>query len=143
VVVHSADVQDRAGAFLLLYEANTHEKLSRVTKIRADNGYWYGMLEDWIKEELGWTMEVVLRKKGVKGFQVLPGRWAVERTFGWLNRYRRLSKDYEFWTQSSEAYIYLALSHVLLRRLCGRNSDDVCGYKARTKPLTSFPFPPI
>jgi putative transposase len=139
VVVHGADVQDRAGAFVLLYEADTHEKLPRVTRIRADNGYWYGMLEEWIKEELGWSMEVVLRKKGVRGFQVLPGRWAVERTFGWLNRYRRLSKDYEFWSQSSEAYIYLALSHVLLRRLCRRALDDLCGYKQRIPNNISSP----
>lgn len=117
VVVHGADGQDRSGAFLLLLEADAHKKLPCVTTIRADNGYWYGLLEEWIEKELGWDMEVVLRKKGVRGFQVLPGRWVVERTFAWLGKYRRLSKEYEYWPASSEAFIYLAISHLLLRRL--------------------------
>jgi putative transposase len=118
VVVHAADVQDRSGAFLLLYEANRGEKLSHVKTIRADNGYWYAVLQDWVEREFGWEMEVVLRMRGVRGFQALPGRWVVERTFAWLGKYRRLSKDYEFWPSSSEAYIYLAMSHIMLRRLC-------------------------
>jgi putative transposase len=118
VVVHAASVQDRSGAFLLLYEANAAEKLPLVRTIRADNGYWYSVLQEWVKEEFGWEMEVVLRQRGVRGFQALPGRWVVERTFAWLGKYRRLSKDYEFWPASSEAYIYLAMSHIMLRRLC-------------------------
>ena len=117
VVVHGADIQDRDGAWLLLYEADPVQKLPRVKKIRADNGYWYALLQEWVEREFGWEMEVVLRRRGVRGFQALPGRWVVERTFAWLGKYRRLSKEYEYWPTSSEAYIYLASSHILLRRL--------------------------
>jgi putative transposase len=60
---------------------------------------------------------VVKRLEGLTGFQVLPKRWIVERTFGWLNRYRRLSKDYEFLTQTSETMIRVAMIHLMIRRL--------------------------
>jgi putative transposase len=62
-------------------------------------------------------LEIVRRPKGVKGFQRLPWRWIVERTFGWLGRYRRLSKDYEYLTQTSEAMIRVAMIHLMVRRL--------------------------
>jgi putative transposase len=62
-------------------------------------------------------LEIVRRPKGVKGFQLLPWRWIVERTFGWLGRYRRLSKDYEYLTQTSEAMIRVAMIHLMVRRL--------------------------
>jgi putative transposase len=114
-VVHSAGIQDRDGARLVVERAAP--KLSRVEVIRADNGYWFEKLDDWLWEKWGWELEVVLRAKGVRGFQVLPGRWVVERTFAWLGKYRRLSKDYEFSPRSSEAMVYLAMSHIMLRRL--------------------------
>ena len=114
-VVHSAGIQDRDGARLVVDRAAS--KLPRVELIRGDNGYWFAKLDDWLWEVWGWELEVVLRAKGVRGFQVLPGRWVVERTFAWLGRYRRLSKDYEFSSRSSEALIYLAMSHIMLRRL--------------------------
>jgi putative transposase len=114
-VVHSAGIQDRDGARLVVDRAAPH--LPRVEVIRADNGYWFTKLDDWLWEEWGWELEVVLRGKGVKGFQVLPGRWVVERTFAWLSKYRRLSKDYEFSPRSSEALVYLAMCHIMLRRL--------------------------
>lgn len=69
----------------------------------------------------GWLWQVVKRSDDVKGFVVLPRRWVVERTFGWLNNYRRLSKDYEELTETSEAFIYLAMSHMMLHRLAGTN----------------------
>ena len=62
-------------------------------------------------------MEIVQRPAGMKGFQVLPRRWVVERTFAWLGRYRRLSKDYEALPQTEEAWIYLAMIHLMLGRL--------------------------
>jgi putative transposase len=114
-VVHSAGIQDRDGARLVVDRAAP--KLPRVELIRADNGYWFEKLDDWLWEEWGWELEVVLRAKGVRGFQILPGRWVVERTFAWLGKYRRLSKDYEFSSRSSEALVYLAMSHIMLRRL--------------------------
>lgn len=64
-----------------------------------------------------WILEIVKRSDDIKGFQVLPHRWIVERTFGWLGRYRRLSKDYEELTESSQALIYAATIHLMLRRL--------------------------
>ena len=70
--------------------------------IWADAAY-AGQLVDWVKITCGWVLEIVRRNDDVKGFQVLPRRWVVERTFGWLGHYRRLSKDYEGVTESSQA----------------------------------------
>jgi len=65
-------------------------------------------------------MEIVKRSDDVKGFKLLPHRWVVERTFGWLGRQRRLSKDYEYLPATSEIFIYIAMSGLMLRRLAGR-----------------------
>jgi len=65
----------------------------------------------------GWILQTVLRPVGLKGFQVLPKRWIVERTFGWLTRYRRQSRDYEKRTNHSEAMITISMIHLLLKRL--------------------------
>ena len=62
-------------------------------------------------------LDIVKRRDDVKGFQVLPRRWVVERTFGWLGRYRRLSKYYEGLTKSSQAFVYAAMIHIMIRRL--------------------------
>lgn len=64
----------------------------------------------------GWILEIVKRSDDTKGFKVPPRRWVVERTFGWLNRYRRLSKDYEGLTESSQAFIYAAMIRIMLKR---------------------------
>lgn len=69
----------------------------------------------------GWLLEIVKRSDEVKGFQVLPRRWVVERTFAWLNNYRRLSKDYEQVPETSEAFIYVAMTHLMVRRLAKTN----------------------
>jgi putative transposase len=114
VVVHAANIQDRDGAKLVL------EKLSKATqealkKLWGDGGY-AGQLIDWVHQHLNAVLEVVQRDPNQKGFQVLPRRWVVERTFAWLGRYRRLSKDYEQRTQSSEAMIYIDEIHTMLKR---------------------------
>ena len=70
-----------------------------------------------MQEHCGWLLTIVKRNDDVKGFQVLPRRWVVGRTFAWLGRYRRLSKDYEYLTASSEAMIYVAMIHLMLVRL--------------------------
>ena len=114
MVVHAADVQDRDGAKLVLEKLRGRFK--RLVLIWADGGY-AGQLVEWVKRVLGVTLENVKRSDDVKGFAVLPKRWIVERTFGWFNRYRRLSKDYEFCTESSEAMIHLAMIHLMVRRL--------------------------
>lgn len=72
----------------------------------------------WVHEQLDIILEITLKDPNQKGFQVLPKRWVIERTFAWLGRYRRLSKDYEHCTFSSEGVIYIASIHSMLRRLC-------------------------
>jgi putative transposase len=114
VLVHGANIPDREGAKLLLAQAQPH--FPRLHLIWADGGYagqWIG----WVWWACGWVLQIVKRPRGVRGFQVLPRRWVVERTFGWLGRYRRLSKDYEELTETSEAMIYAAMVHVMVRRL--------------------------
>lgn len=119
VVVHAANIQDRDGAKLVLGKAQ--QLFPRLRLVWADGGY-SGKLIDWVKQVCHWTLEIVKRDKGVKGFQVLPRRWVVERTFGWLGRYRRLSKDYEELTETSEAMLYAAMVHLMARRL-GRRTQ--------------------
>jgi putative transposase len=114
VVVHPANLQDRDGAKLVL--AKVVGTFSRLKLIWADGGY-AGKLIDWTRQLGHWILEIVKRSDDVTGFAVLPKRWIVERTFAWFGRYRRLSKDYETLTESSEAAIYLAMTHLMLRRL--------------------------
>ena len=114
VIVHTANIQDRDGAKLVLEQVKG--TFSRLELIWADAGY-SGQLIDWVNSVCGWILEIVKRSDDVKGFQVLPRRWVVERTFGWLGRYRRLSKDYEGLTESSQAFISAAMIHIMIRRL--------------------------
>lgn len=114
VVVHTANIQDRDGAKLVLEQVIG--TFPRLQLIWADAGY-SGKLVDWVKVMCGWVLEIVKRSDNVKGFKVLPHRWIVERTFGWLGRYRRLSKDYEGLTQSSQALIYAAMIRIMLKRI--------------------------
>ena len=124
--VHAADITDRDGAPLLL------EKLAgsfpRLQHIRADVGSG-GRTVDWIKEHPGWTVEIVKRPskwgrypldvepEPMAKWTTLPRRWVVERTFAWLGRYRRMSKDYEYLTGTGEAFIYAAMVRLMRRRL--------------------------
>ena len=114
VAVHAASVQDRDGAKPVL------EKLRggfpRLRLIWAGGGY-AGRLVEWVKERAGWTLGIVKRSDAAAGFVVLPRRWVVERTFAWLGRWRRLSKDYEEQTASSEAMIHIAMISLMLHRL--------------------------
>jgi putative transposase len=114
VVVHAADIQDRDGAKLVLRKLQG--LFPRLKVIWADSGY-AGKLIGWAARFGGWTVEIVKRLGGVTGFVVLPKRWIVERTFAWFGRYRRLSKDYETLTHSSEAMILWTMIHLMLRRL--------------------------
>lgn len=115
VVVHAADIQDRDGAKLLLCDLLPMLKL-RLLKIWADGGY-RGTLIDWLYQNLKVVLEIVSTPPDQTGFAVLPRRWVVERTFAHLGNYRRLSKDYEHCTHSSQGMIYLASIHTLLKRL--------------------------
>jgi putative transposase len=117
VVVTAASVQDRDGAMDLL--AVLQHKFSRLRLIWADQAY-AGDLIAWLWALRPWRhirLEIVKRPEGTRGFLLLPKRWIVERTFAWLGRYRRLSKDYEYLTQTSEAMIRVAMIHLMVRRL--------------------------
>ena len=115
--VTAANVQDvHAGKQLFAAIAQKPELLTRLEKIFADGGY-RGELVDWVQDNLHAVLEIVLKLGDQKGFQVLPKRWVVERTFAWITRNRRLARDYERLAQSSEAFIYLAMIRLGLRRL--------------------------
>jgi putative transposase len=114
VLVHSADIQDCHGAPAVLWRLKG--RFPRLQLIWADAGY-AGKLVDWTRRICHWTLEIVRRRDEAQGFEVLPRRWVVERTFGWLGRYRRLSKDYEQLPQSSESMILLAMINLMTRRL--------------------------
>jgi putative transposase len=128
-VVHPADVSDRDGAKQVLATITT--TYPRLERIWADMGY-QGALVDWVRTELGCILEVVRRpttRVWVRadapvvvpapptGWSILPRRWVVERTFAWIGRNRRLSKDYEALAATEEAWIHLAMSRVMLNRL--------------------------
>ncbi len=116
VVVHAASIQDFHGARLALSEL-AQQQWPRLEKILADAIYKGDKyLKEWVETTFGWEIEVVEREAGQKGFQIIPKRWVVERTFAWLGRNRRLSKDYEFLPQTSETWIYLAMVVLLTRR---------------------------
>lgn len=120
VVVHGANIQDRDGARLVLAAlANT---FWRLRLIWADGGY-AGALLEWVarlRPVRRLRMVIVKRSDDARGFQVLPKRWIVERTFAWLGFHRRFSKDYEFHTETSEAFIRIAMIGLMLRRLAAR-----------------------
>ena len=122
-VVHSAGIQDRDGAKLVLKKMVG--RFPRLKKILAD-GIYNGGIAEWAKQVGGWILELVVHpktegkaadSKEPKKFEVLPWRWIVERTFAWLGRYRRMSKDYEGSEEASESWIYVSMIHLILRRL--------------------------
>jgi len=136
--VHAADIMDRDGVMLLVDGAAT--QFPRLRHVWLDAGYnGKGKGKDWIEKTLGWTAKIVQHPpkpryiwlpKGVEpdwdkimvqlpspGFHVLPRRWIVERTFAWLGQNRRLSKDYEQHCESEEAWIYIAMTRLMARRL--------------------------
>lgn len=115
VVVHGADLQDNEGACLVL--STLRERLKRIKVIFADSAYGRSGLPEFVQSTLGFIIELVKRPPGMVGFGVLPKRWIVERTFGWLGRSRRLSKDYEYNPRTSEAMIYISMIHLMLKRL--------------------------
>lgn len=113
VVVHEASLSDRVGAETVLAKVRTQFK--RIKKIFADQGYT-GKLIETIKRTCKLTIEIIKRNE-VRLFRVLPRRWVVERTFGWFGFYRRLAKDYERYPSHSEAFVYIAMSNIMLCRL--------------------------
>jgi putative transposase len=154
VVVHRADIQDRESVPLLLEPIKG--EFPRINKVWVDQGYT-GKGREWIEQEMGWEVEVVrhpwrsrgkwvphgdlndlstvwftyerikLEKTGFRG--PLPRRWVVERSLAWIGRYRRMSKDYEYLTSSSEAMVYLTMLRLMLKRLAKQNQPQFVKYK--------------
>jgi putative transposase len=114
VRVTAANVQDRDGARWLLSQLPGGCK--KLRKVWADGGY-SGRLVQWVTERFKFYLTVVLRPKQTKQFVLLPRRWVVERTFGWLNHSRRLSKSYERLTRTDETWIYIAMTRLMLNHL--------------------------
>ena len=115
VVVSAANLNDREGAKALLTKVERLMAL-RLLKIWVDKGY-QGDLALWFANQWHIALEVIAPEKGQRGFVVQPRRWVVERTFAWLGKFRRLCKDYERVTLSSEGFIYLASIRTLLTRM--------------------------
>lgn len=132
VVVHGADVQDRDGAKKVVTKIRFD--CPRLKKLFADGAY-AGKLEKWVRTFAECELEIVRRTDRAKGFEVLPKRWIVERTFGWLNRYRRLSKDYELRPQTTENFIYLAMINLMLHRLAPEEKNH--NYLPRNQTATA------
>ena len=142
VVVHEANLQDRAGVKLLLEPVKG--QFERMEKVWVDQAY-SGTGKTWIEQQMGWTVEVVERSprrgwimtedQGLvwvtlpKTFEHLPRRWVVERTIAWIGRYRRMSKDYEYLMSSSEAMVYLTMLRLMLTRLAKQNEKQFIKYK--------------
>jgi putative transposase len=120
VVVHSASQQDQDGACLVLF--TLWEKIKKVKTIFADTAYGRNGLPEHVKATLGFVIEVVKRPRDLKGFQVLPKRWIVERTFAWIGFCRRNSKDYEGNPETSETMTQISMIHLMLKRLKPANS---------------------
>jgi putative transposase len=116
VVVHPANIQDRDGAKLVFARAQLLGSWPRMERVWADGGY-AGKLIRWVHSFCQWVLEIVKRNDDVKGFQLLPKRWVVERTFSWLSNCRRLSKHYESWNETGEAMVQVAMIRLMLRRL--------------------------
>lgn len=114
VVVTAASVQDRDGARLVLPRLGRFGK--KLRRIWVDGGY-RGTLLDWVAQHFAYRLQLVLRPDEQPGFMVLARRWVVERTFAWLSLHRRHARDYERLPVSSEAFIYIAMIRIMVRRL--------------------------
>jgi Transposase and inactivated derivatives len=115
VVIHAADIQDRDGAPAVL--ASIRSRWPWLRHVFADGGYAGDKLRDALEGQGDWTLEIIKRSDTAKGFEVLPRRWVVERTFAWLNRNRRLAKDFEKTIASATAWLLVASVQIVIRRL--------------------------
>ena len=114
VVVHAANIHDSKAAGEVILKLRG--RFGRLVKLIADGGYRGGLIEK-TKRKLGLILEIVLRKDEASSFSVIPTRWVVERTFAWLENSRRLSKDFEFHTSTSQAMVQLAMIQIMLNRI--------------------------
>jgi len=114
-VIHAADIQDRDGAPLVL--GAICKSFPWLRHVFADGGYAGDKLRGALAKIGKWTLEIIKRSDAAKGFVLLPRRWVVERTFAWLNRNRRLAKDFEHMVESATAWLFLASVQLLTRRI--------------------------
>jgi transposase len=128
VLVTAANVDD-AQAAAALFARLEGQPMSRVVRMYADSKYHNFALYEWVDEHADWTLTIVRRPEGAVGWVLLPIRWTVERTFAWLGRCRRLSKDRERSVRSSEAFIRLAMIHLMLDRLQPKDADAEFHYR--------------
>jgi putative transposase len=118
VVVTAANISDQQGARLIFTRlAALPERIARLLLIWVDGTYDGVNFRQWTMDTYHWVLETIKRSDTAKGFVLLPKRWVVERTWGWLNWSRRLSKDYEVLPETSETFIYVAMIRLMLRRL--------------------------
>ena len=118
VKVMAASVPEREGAKKVFEKMKeSPEKYPRLIRIFVDKGFSGKDFMRLVMDTFGFILEAVLRSDKMEGFVVLPKRWVVERTFGWFNYWRRLSKDYEVLPETSEAFIYIGMTRLMLRRL--------------------------
>lgn len=115
LVVHGTDIQDRDGAVAVLNDIR--HRYPWLRHVFADGGYGGGKLRQRLRKIGSWTLQIIKRSDQARGFEVLPRRWVVERTFAWLGRCRRLAKDFEKTIQSAEAWLLVANLRLLTRRL--------------------------
>jgi putative transposase len=116
VLVTAADVDDGVAA-PEIFEQVESGAFPRLEKVYADNKYHNHALYAWMQENVNYVLEIVRRRPDQEGFQKLPQRWVVERTLAWLGRCRRLSKEYERRTDTSETIIKISMMHLMLKRL--------------------------
>jgi len=128
VLVTAASVDD-ARAAAQLFARLEGQPMSRVRRMFADNKYHNFTLYEWVEKKARWDLVIVRRPDGEKGWVKLPIRWTVERTFAWLGKCRRLSKDRERSVLSSEAFIKLAMIHLMLNRLQPKDTDAEFHYR--------------
>ena len=116
VVVTAANVDDAKGAKMVLSQLAA-QNFPRLELLWADSKYHNYEWEEWLAENVRFTIKVVSRPKGSRGFVLMPKRWVVERSLAWLERYRRNSKDYERLTESSAVMIQISMIQLMLHRL--------------------------
>jgi putative transposase len=118
VLVTAASMPEREGGKQVLAKVKQMgQAVSRLHTVWVDGGYDGNPFLHWVMDVCGWIVQVVLRPQQRKGFVLMPKRWVVERTFGWLNWCRRLSKDYEQLPETAQTFIYLAMIRIMLKRL--------------------------
>lgn len=114
VLVTSGRTSEAEGAKRLL--AQVRDQMSRLALVWMDGGF-ENRIEAWVEEHCRFRVAIVKRSEGAKGWELLPKRWVVERTYGWLNRWRGLAREYDYRPETTQAKILLAMSRLMLRRL--------------------------